>query len=84
MLGESDRSTGQQIRHALPEQAGAVHEVVVDKDGNVGFDGWQKGTMSKWDAETESVKEYRVPKARSAPALAKELLARSRHLARAT
>jgi hypothetical protein len=101
MLGELDPATGQQIRHAMPQQVGALHETVVDKDGNIGFDliwgaefgrmeakthrihmyptptpdnglyglavdqhgnlwgaGWQKGTINKWDVETEAVKEY--------------------------
>jgi len=104
MLGELDPATGKQIRHQLPARAGIVNEVVVDKDGNVGFDliygaffgrmeavsrklhmyptptpdngiyglaaddhgnlwgaGWEKGTISKWDVDTETVKEYKVP-----------------------
>jgi streptogramin lyase len=103
-LGELDPATGKQIRYSLPEQAGALHEAVVDKDGTVGFDliygalfgrlnpltgvihmyptptpdnglygmvidqkgnmwaaGWQKGTINKWDVDTEAVKEYPVP-----------------------
>jgi len=102
-LGELDLATGKQIRHALPAKAGMVNEVVVDKDGNVGFDpsmglfwqdggcvtqnshvshahagqwnvrtggrsarqplgsGWEKGTIGKWDVDTETVKEYKVP-----------------------
>jgi streptogramin lyase len=36
-LGELDPATGRQIRYALPAQAGAMLQVVVDKDQNVGF-----------------------------------------------
>lgn len=104
MLGELDPITRRQIRHALPQQVGALHEVVPDKDGNICFDliygsefgrleastgkihlyptvtpdnglyglavdqhgnmwaaGWQKGTINKWEADTEDVREYKVP-----------------------
>jgi virginiamycin B lyase len=104
MLGELDPVTRRQIRHALPQQVGALHEVVADKDGNICFDliygsefgrleaatgkihmfptvtpdnglygmavdqhgnmwaaGWQKGTINEWQADTEDVKEYKVP-----------------------
>jgi len=105
-LGELDPVTGKQIRYALPAQAGAMLQVIVDKDQNIGFSliwgaffgrmeaasrrlhmyptptpdngiygldfdqagnmwgaGWQKGTISKWDVQTESVTEYKVPSA---------------------
>ena len=32
-------------------------------DGNMWGAGWQKGTISKWDAKTEAVTEYKVPSA---------------------
>jgi streptogramin lyase len=105
-LGELDPVTRKQIRYALPAQAGAMLQVVVDKDQNIDFSiiwgaffgrmeaatrrlhmyptvtpdngiygldvdaqgnmwgaGWQKGTISKWDAKTEAVTEYKVPSA---------------------
>ena len=105
-LGELDPVTGKQIRYALPAQAGAMLQVIVDKDQNIGFSliwgaffgrmeavsrrlhmyptptpdngiygldfdqagnmwgaGWQKGTISKWSVQTESVTEYKVPSA---------------------
>jgi len=105
-LGELDPVTGKQIRYALPAQAGAMLQVIVDKNENIGFSliwgaffgrmeansrrihmyptptpdngiygldfdqagnmwgaGWQKGTISKWDVQTEAVTEYKVPSA---------------------
>jgi virginiamycin B lyase len=61
MLGELDPATGKQIRHALPEQAGAVHEVVVDKDGNVGFDLIWGAFFGRMEATSRRVHMYPTP-----------------------
>jgi virginiamycin B lyase len=61
MLGELDPATGKQIRHALPEQAGAVHEVVVDKDGNVGFDLIWGAFFGRMEAVSRRIHMYPTP-----------------------
>jgi len=61
MLGELDPETGKQIRHALPELAGAVHEVVIDKDGNIDFDLIWGAFFGRLDATTRRIHMYSTP-----------------------
>ncbi len=61
MLGELDPATGKQIRHALPQQVGALHEVLVDKDGNVDFDLVWGAEFGRMDAITRKIHMYPTP-----------------------
>jgi virginiamycin B lyase len=61
MLGELDPATGKQIRHALPQQVGALHEVLVDKDGNVDFDLVWGAEFGRMDATTRKIHMYPTP-----------------------
>ena len=60
-MGELDPVTGKQIRYSLPEQAGALHEVVVDKDGNVGFDLIYGALFGRLDVKTGKIHMYPTP-----------------------
>jgi streptogramin lyase len=61
MLGELDPATGQQIRHAMPQQVGALHETVVDKDGNIGFDLIWGAEFGRMEAKTHRIHMYPTP-----------------------
>jgi streptogramin lyase len=58
MLGELDPATRKQIRHALPQQVGALHEVVIDKDGNACFDLIYGAEFGRLDAITGKIHMY--------------------------
>ena len=60
-MGELDPVTGKQIRYSLPEQAGALHEVVVDKDGNVGFDLIYGALFGRLEVKTGKIHMYPTP-----------------------
>jgi streptogramin lyase len=60
-LGELDPTTGKQIRHALPAKAGMVNEVVVDKDGNVGFDLIYGAFFGRMEAVSRKLHMYPTP-----------------------
>ncbi|MGD0906803.1 MAG: carboxypeptidase regulatory-like domain-containing protein [Candidatus Acidiferrales bacterium] len=60
-ISELDPNTGKQIRYALPEQTGAVHEVVVDKDGNVGFDLIWGAFLGRMEAKSRRIHMYPTP-----------------------
>jgi virginiamycin B lyase len=61
MLGELDPATGKQIRHALPQQVGALHEVIADKDGNIDFDLIWGAEFGRMDATTRKIHMYPTP-----------------------
>ena len=61
LVGEFDPATGKQIRHALPEQAGAIEEVVVDKDDNVDFGLIWGSLFGRMDAVTRKIHMYPTP-----------------------
>lgn len=61
MLGELDPDTGKQIRHALPQQVGALHEVIADKDGNIDFDLIWGAEFGRMDAKTRVIHMYPTP-----------------------
>lgn len=60
-MGELDPVTGKQIRYSLPEQAGALHEVVVDKDGNVCFDLIYGSLFGRLEVKTGKIHMYPTP-----------------------
>jgi streptogramin lyase len=60
-LGELDLDTGIQIRHPLPAKAGMVNEVVVDKDGNVGFDLIYGAFLGRMEAGSRKLHMYPTP-----------------------
>ena len=61
LIGELDPVTGRQVRYRLPDEGGAIHEVITDKDGNVGF-GLIQGAKFGWvDAKTHEVHMYPTP-----------------------
>jgi virginiamycin B lyase len=61
MLGELDPATGKQVRHSLPEQDGAMEEVVVDKDGNVDFALIWGAFFGRMEASTRRIHMYPTP-----------------------
>jgi virginiamycin B lyase len=61
LVGELDPATGKQIRYALPYEGGAIHEVIVDKDGNVGFGLIQGAQFGMIDAKNHQVHMYPTP-----------------------
>jgi streptogramin lyase len=61
LVGELDPATGKQIRYALPYEGGAIHDVVVDKDGNIGFGLIQGAQFGRIDAKTHQVHMYPTP-----------------------
>jgi len=61
MLGELDPVTGRQIRHQLPARAGIVNCVVVDKDGNVGFDLIYGAFFGRMEATSRKLHMYPTP-----------------------
>jgi virginiamycin B lyase len=61
MLGELDPVTGRQIRHALPARAGIVNAVVIDKDGNVGFDLIYGAFFGRMEATSRKLHMYPTP-----------------------
>jgi streptogramin lyase len=61
LIGELDPATGKQIRYALPYEGGAIHEVVIDKDGNVGFGLIQGAEFGRVDAKTHEIHMYPTP-----------------------
>ncbi len=60
-LGELHPETGKMIRHSLPQQSGAMHEVVVDKDGNVGFSQIYGAQFGKLIPSTGKIYMYPTP-----------------------
>jgi virginiamycin B lyase len=61
MLGELDPVSGRQIRHPLPARAGMVNEVVIDKDGNVGFDLIYGAFFGRMEAVSRRMHMYPTP-----------------------
>jgi streptogramin lyase len=61
LVGELDPVTGKQIRYALPEQAGAIEEVVVDKDDNIDFGLIWGSLFGRIDAVTRKIHMYPTP-----------------------
>ena len=47
--------------YPTPTPDNGLYGLVVDQHGNMWGAGWQKGTINKWDVDTEAVKEYKVP-----------------------
>ncbi len=62
MIGELDPATGKQIRYVMP-QPGAIEEVVVDKDGNIGFGLIWGSLFGRIDAKSRKVHQYPTPTA---------------------
>ena len=60
-LGAIGSRTGKQIRYALPEQAGAIEEVVVDKDDNIDFGLIWGSLFGRIDAVTRKIHMYPTP-----------------------
>ncbi|MEQ1573932.1 MAG: hypothetical protein ABL993_06765, partial [Vicinamibacterales bacterium] len=60
-IGELDPATGKQIRYALPQQAGAVLQVVVDRDQNIGFSLIWGAFFGRLDAVTRRIHMYPTP-----------------------
>jgi streptogramin lyase len=60
-IGELDPVTGRQVRYALPQQAGAILQVVVDKDQNVAFSLIWGAFVGRLDARTRRVHMYPTP-----------------------
>ncbi len=60
-IGELDPATGRQIRHQLPQQVGAIHEVVLDKDGNIGFGLIWGAEFGRMEAKTHKIHMYPTP-----------------------
>jgi streptogramin lyase len=61
MLGELGPKTGKQIRYQLPARAGIVNAVVVDKDGNVGFDLIYGAFFGRLEAKSRKLHMYPTP-----------------------
>jgi len=60
-LGELDPVTRKQIRYALPAQAGAMLQVVVDKDQNIGFSIIWGAFFGKLEATSRKLHMYPTP-----------------------
>ncbi len=60
-LGELDPVTGRQIRYALPAQAGALLQVVVDRDQNIGFSVIWGAFFGRMEAASRRLHMYPTP-----------------------
>jgi len=60
-LGELDPVTGKQIRYALPAQAGAMLQVIVDKDQNIGFSLIWGAFFGRMEAASRRLHMYPTP-----------------------
>lgn len=61
LFGELDPVTGKQIRYRLPFEGGMMHEVIVDKEGNVGFGLIQGAEFGRMDVKTHEIHMYPTP-----------------------
>jgi streptogramin lyase len=60
-LGELDPVTRKQVRYALPAQAGAMLQVVVDKDQNIGFSIIWGAFFGRMEAASRKLHMYPTP-----------------------
>jgi len=61
LFGRLNPATGVIHMYPTPTPDNGLYGMVIDQQGNMWAAGWQKGTINKWDVNTEAVKEYPVP-----------------------
>src|SRR5205814_118020 len=60
-IGVLNAQTRKIHQYPTPTPDNGVYGLAVDQQGNFWGAGWAKGMIMKWDAESESIKEYAAP-----------------------